>query len=154
MLRLLMAYSFWRRLDSHSAWSYFSLLSLGKHTPTPVSYSLPRASLSLNLCVSAERKTSSPQCPALHQRKHFHVTDHYFEMPTRFSNKNLEVGVRGQTMTEHCSLACGQCSLSLLIHIKMACPTVALLTVGLTLSYQSLIQKTPDRLAYGSIWRK
>lgn len=103
MRRQSMTYSLWRRLDSHSTWSYFPLLSLGKHTPTPV----PRASLSLNLCVAADRKISSPKCPALQQRKHFCVTDHYSEMPTRFSKKNLEVGVRTQIMTEHCSLACG-----------------------------------------------
>lgn len=108
MLRQFMAYSLPRRLDSHSAQSYFPLLSLGKHTPTSVPYSLPRASLSLNHCVAANRKISSPQCPALQQQKHFSVADHYFEMPTRFSNKNLEVGVTAQTMTEHCSLTCGQ----------------------------------------------
>lgn len=65
-------------------------------------------SLSLNLCVAADRKISSPQCPALQQRRHFRVADHYFEMPTRFSNKNLEVGVTAQTTAERCSLAFGQ----------------------------------------------
>lgn len=108
MRRQFMAYSLWRRPDSHSAWSYIPLLSLGKHTSTPVPYSLPRASLSLNLCVAADRKISSPKCPALQKQKHFCVTDHYFEMPTRFSNKNLEVGERAQIITEPCSLACGQ----------------------------------------------